>query len=273
MLEKEAIQHLQDSANMVQMEDKLTKKNTNTPTMLVPKGFEIKVLEQFMKNRASYRVSYGTDNINDFASYSEEFDQVGAKCFIDSNGMSAKIIFDIGTEELPGHQLNCAKLKIEKTAAYEKLLDLDGRHLSQKNASNFIEDWADFCFITARTGESMTTAQAVNSLNKLTISEEKSRTSEIGGFSENMSSMEMVEAKNADKIPSDITFSCTPYIGLKEYEFTIRVSILTGSEKPEISFRIVQLEPTKEKITEEFKGILIDKFKGRELKTFIGSCS
>lgn len=270
MMEKEAIEHIQKSANMLEMDDKLKSKNTNTPTILLPHEFAVHDLEKYMKHRSSYRFSFSTSNIDDFAGYSEEFDQEGAKCFINSNNMSAKVIFDIGTKELPGHQVNSAKLALEKTAAYEKLLNIQGQHFSQKEASNFIEDWTDFIFITTRTGEGMSTAQAANALNKLTIEEARTRTSEVGDFNESLSSMEMVEAKNADKIPSDITFSCTPYTGLKDRDFIIRVSILTGGERPKISFRIIQLEPIQELITEEFKELLVDKFKDCDLKTFIG---
>jgi len=59
---------------------------------------------------------------------------------------------------------------------------------------------------------------------------------------------------------------------LSELTFKVRVSILTGGSRPEISLRIIQLETQQEEIAEEFKDILVKKFKSCELQTFIGEC-
>ena len=48
------------------------------------------------------------------------------------------------------------------------------------------------------------------------------------------------------KIPATILFTCNPYHGLDDREFVVRVSILTGGDKPKISLRIVKLEANEE---------------------------
>lgn len=272
MINKEAIVHLQKSANMLELEDKLQSKDTNSTLMLVPEGFQIKDLEAHMVLRDSYRFKFNTKSIKDFVEYSKEFDQEGAKCFVDSDDMSAMVIFDIGTEELPAHQRNKASLQLDKSSAFKKILDIHGAHMYQKDASDFIEDFGEFMVVATSDGVAMTTAQAANAINKITIEGARSLTSEVGDMSNSMSSMEREEVKGAERFPSRITFTCVPYLGLDKREFTLRISVLTGGDRPKLSFRIIQLEPQQEAIAEEFKENLVEKFDGSKLKTFIGTC-
>lgn len=271
-IEKDAIQHLQKTANMLELDQKLQEHNANSTLMLVPDGFNVKDLEQHMLLRSSYRFSFNTKSIKDFVEYSQEFDQEGAKCFVDSDRMSAEVIFDIGTEEEPAHQRNKAGLSLDKSSAFKKILSIHGDHMIQREASDFIEDFAEFMIIATDSGESMTIAQAANAINKITIESARSLSSEIGDFSSSMSAMEREEIKGAEKFPSKIKFTCVPYLGLDAREFTLKISVLTGGDRPKLSFRIMQLEPQQEDIAEEFKENLVEKFNGCKLQTFIGTC-
>jgi uncharacterized protein YfdQ (DUF2303 family) len=85
-----------------------------------------------------------------------------------------------------------------------------------------------------------------------------------------MSAMEKVEAKNQERIPSEIHFNCEPYSGLKERTFKLRLGILTGGEKPMLVMRILRLESTEEDIAEEFKDHIAKHTGSLELKVFIG---
>lgn len=271
-IQKDAIQHLQKSANMLELDEKLQDQKTNTPLMLIPDGFSVQDLEEHMELRSSYRFHFETKSIEDYVQYSKEFDKEGAKCFVNSDNMSAKVIFDIGTEEAPEHQRNTAKLQLDKTSAYRKILDIHGHHMHQRDASDFIEDFGEFMKISTKEGEPMTIAQAANAINKITIDAARELISEVGDFNNSMSAMEREEVKGASKFPSVIKFTCVPYLGLDKREFTIKLSVLTGSDRPKISLRIIQLEPQQEDIAKEFKENLIEKFDGCKLKTFIGSC-
>lgn len=271
-IEKSAIQHLQKSANMLELEERLQSKDTKSTLMLVPEGFKIHDLEDNMELRDFYRFAFSTKSIEDFVEYSKEFDKEGAKCFVNSDDMTAKVIFDIGTEDKPEHQRNKAELSLDKTSAYKKILSIHGEKMYQRDASDFIEDFGDFMRIATSDGEAMTTAQAANAINKITIEAARSMTSEIGDMNNSMSSMESEEVKGASKFPSQISFICEPYLGLDKREFNIKISVLTGHDRPVLSFRILQLEPQKESIAKEFKENLVDKFKDCKLKTFIGTC-
>jgi uncharacterized protein YfdQ (DUF2303 family) len=106
----------------------------------------------------------------------------------------------------------------------------------------------------------------------MTIDSARSITSEADEFSSNMSAMEKIEVKGKAQMPALLTFTCVPFNGLKERDFELKLSVLTGDDRPKISLRIVGLENTKELIVEEFKDKLVEKFTDSEMKTFIGSC-
>lgn len=269
-LSKEAIQHLEKSEVLNAVSTALNSAGTKSNLLAVPGGFDVQNLEQFMPNRDSYRFNYKTKSIKDFGAYCEEFDQDGAKCFIDSERMKAEVIFDLGSETLPLHQRHKAGLNLDKTAAFKAILEVNGDRLSQKNAADFLEDWSDNIACTTQHGEAMKTSQAVLQLRELTIDQMRSIESKVGDFSESMTQNEKIEAKNQDKLPAFISFVCDPYHGLEKREFTIRLGIITGSAKPEISFRIIKLEAQEEDIAEEFKEVLVDMFKDGKIKTFIG---
>lgn len=112
--------------------------------------------------------------------------------------------------------------------------------------------------------------QASKQLREITIEQIASMDSRVDDFGESMSTMERIEAKNQDVIPATIEFTCDPYHGLEDRAFTVRVSILTGGDRPKISLRIVRLEAQEEDMAEEFKDILVETFKASQLKTFIG---
>lgn len=270
-LTKDAIQHLEVSHNLGQVIENLAIVKAAAPLIAIPEGVSIKDLESFMPNRTSYRFDFSTKSIKDFGLYNKEFDRTGSKCFIDSDSMCAKSVFDLGTESEPLHQLHKSSLKLDRTSAYNALLKVCCAPISQKDAANFIEDWADNIAVLTNSQEIMTIVNAVKQLREISIEQVANRDSRVGDFSESMSAFEKIEAKNQDKIPSLIKFACVPYHGLAAREFDVRVSIITGSAKPEISLRIVKLEAQREDMAEEFKEILTELFKDSQMKTLIGS--
>jgi uncharacterized protein YfdQ (DUF2303 family) len=265
-----AIQHLQKTDLLSHVNTELSKFSTKANLLALPDDFSLENLESFMPCRDNYRFSFATKSILDFGNYCEEFDKEGAKCFINSDSMKAKTIFDLGTQLLPLHQLHVASLKLDKTAAFIALERINGMHISQKDAANFIEDWTDNVKVFCRNDDPMTIYQASKQFREITIEQVASMDSKVDNFGESMSSMEKIEAKNKDVIPATIEFACVPYHGLSNRAFNVRVSIITGEQKPMISLRIVRLEAQEEDMAEEFKGILVDLFSSCELKTFIG---
>lgn len=270
-MDKSAILQIQESSHIPEIITQLAESRTHVPAVVTPSGFCIDSLEHLMEQRSSYRLKYATESIKDFIAYGVDFDQVGATCFVNSASMTALNILDLGTLDSPLHQKHKAELTLKETAAYKSILSVDGSHLSQKKASDFIEDWADNLVAFTNDGTTMTAKSAAAALRNLTIDAAKEVNSKIGDYSESMSVMEKIEARNIDKLPAEIHFKCVPYLHLEERRFVIRLSLLTSSEKPQLIFRISKLESVKEEMAEEFKGILLEGFNGQETKVYMGT--
>jgi uncharacterized protein YfdQ (DUF2303 family) len=142
--------------------------------------------------------------------------------------------------------------------------------LSQKNAAEFLEDWEDNLQVFNQAGESMTIHQATKALRDLTIESAREVNSQVNDFSESMSAMERIEAKNQSSLPSAIVFKCVPYLALSEREIVIKVSLITGGEKPTIGLRLVRIDAIEEEIALEFKELLVAAFEALTLDTYLG---
>ncbi len=267
---KEAVEHIQNTANIPEIIKHVSQHETQVPIVTTPDNMSIHDLEKYMPNASRYRLSFETTSTEDFIAYNHEFSIEGATCFVDAERMRAKSIFDLGTVESPGHKQSTAQLQLKKTAAFKAIYQINGDAMGQKQAAEFIEDWADFIQVTAQDGSEMNANAAAHSLQKLTIESAKSVTSNVHDFGESTQSMDSIEARSEKALPAQINFTCITYQGLTERTFTLRVGILTSGDKPKLVFRILQLEAMEEAIAEEFKNILVDAFADLELKTYIG---
>lgn len=268
--DKSAVQHIQQTAHIPEYLKQLEAANTQVPAIILPDNMNTTSLEKYMPNASRYRMNFNTLSISDFVRYNTKFDVDGATCFVDGEDMSAKTIFDLGTEEAPLHKEHKASLNLKPSAAFNAITDINGRSKSQKDTSDFIEDWADLITVIDRDDQVMTASAAAKSLRELTIETARALSSKVGDFSESMSAMESIEAKSNGQMPSKLIFKCTPYLGLGEREISVQLSILTSGDRPSISTRIIQFETLKEEITEEFKDLLIEKFQKLKLETYIG---
>lgn len=270
-MEQSAILHLQTTSNMVEMNKELQEQNLNNPLFLAPDNFKMHDLEGHMQFRTNYRFKFKTTNINDFISYAEEYIENGSKCFVDADRMTAKAFFDLGNKLHAQHQDHTGHLELKRLSDYKKLLDIDEMHLSQKDAGNFIEDFYENVKCFTKDGVEMPASVAAQSIYDMTIEQAKTIKSKVANLGESLSTMEKIEAANQDKICAGFVFKCIPYMGLDEREFQVRLSILTGGERPKISLKVINIEKHQEQMSEEFRDQLVRAFKGSEMKTFIGN--
>lgn len=270
-LNVETIQELQKKEATQAVQHEIDKSGLKANLLALPSGVKTVDLEEYQGLRNRYRFSFQTTLIKDFAVYCDEFAELGTKCFVNADGMNAKTFLDLGQKDSPLHQNHTALLTLKRTAAFKALMSINGQHLRQKEASNFIEDWADNLTVYASDDTAMSLHQAAKRLREITIEQVASRDSSVSDFGESQSAFEKVEAKNQETIPASVNFICKPYHGLGDRAFTLRVSILTGDSKPLIVFRIVKLEAQEEDMAEEFKTTVKSTFTSKDIKTFIGS--
>lgn len=245
---------------------------TECPTALIPQNAQVESLERFNTQRFRFRGALSTTSIDDFVRYSVGYavTDTPARCFIDADNMSARSVFNIGTLDKPGHADNVAGITLKKTAPFRALLDVNGDRLNQKQIAEWLEDWSDFLTAFDASGETMTIAQAAQAVRRVTIQQSSQADHEEGDFSGKKSLMQSVEASSKEVMPVAFEFKCVPYEGLGERRFNMRNSLLKSSD-PVFVLRIVQLEAQEEAIANEFRDLLIGKFDGEPVETFIGN--
>lgn len=242
------------------------------PTALLPQGTSVESLERFSLERFRFRGAMTTTSIDDFARYSKGYASAAepARCFIDADNMTARSVFNIGSLDNPGHADNVAAITLKKTAPFRALLQIDGERLKQKQIAEWLEDWSDYLLAFDADGNSMQISQAAQAVRRITIQQATQQDHETGYFAAKSSLMQSVEASSKDVMPVAFEFKCVPYEGLAERRFSLRNSLLTGDE-PSFVLRIVQLEAQEEAIANEFRDLLISKFDGESVETFIGN--
>ncbi|HBZ7538223.1 TPA: DUF2303 family protein [Klebsiella pneumoniae] len=242
------------------------------PTALLPQNTSVESLERYSLERFRFRGAMDTTSIDDFVRYSVGYAQEDdkARCFIDADNMLARSIFNIGTLDNPGHADNVASIKLKKTAPFRALLAINGDQLNQKQIAEWLEDWSDYLLAFDASGNTMTIAQAAQAVRRVTIQQATQADHEDSDFSGKKSLMQSIEASSKEVMPVAFEFKCVPYEGLGERRFSLRNSLLKSSD-PIFVLRIVQLEAQEEAIANEFRDLLVGKFDGKPVDTFIGN--
>lgn len=229
----------------------------------------IQSIEQFLPQRSSFRGTLHTHLPAEFAGYVATH---GGTVFIDGEEMRAAAIFDLGTTEQPGHCRHQAKLGLRKTSAYAALLELTGIRssaMSQRDLSDWLEDWRDNLRVLSKTGETMHIMEAVKAVRTVTIESVSKLSSSVHETGGSLSAFEEVEAKSEVGLPHGFEFICVPYEGLPVRTFAVRLNVLTSGPVPTFKPRAVQLEAQQEAIAEDFKQ-LVSSTIGESAKVIVG---
>lgn len=244
----------------------------------IPEGVKIADLEQYLQQRRRYRGSMRTNLVGEFVEFvsatSDAYGHIEAiPCFIHPVKMMARVFFNLGDIDTPGHGDHTALLEMKETESFRELLNINGGKLDQRTLAEWMEDWRDHIEALAEDQNAIIpTGPAVAAIRKITIGSTAEATSETQTFSSRQSAMAEVEAKNRDQLPAFLKFTCEPYQGLEERTFTLRLSLITG-ESPRISLRIVRLETQQEEMAKELEEKLRTGFEDTPVKTYVGTFS
>ncbi|MEN0584475.1 MULTISPECIES: DUF2303 family protein [unclassified Kosakonia] len=265
-----AISQIRDLVFSQLVEEKLA--GADCPAVALPKDVSVESLEELYTTRFRFRGKMETQSIEDFVRYSSDYAADGTRCFINADSMAAVSVFNLGTLENPGHADNKAVLALKRTSSYTALLNINGDRNNQKQLAEWLEDWSDYVTGFDADGQVIEAKRAAAAVRKITIDAIRSAEFEDQDFSGKRSVMESVEAKSKDIMPVAFEFKCVPYEGLGEYRIKLRMSIL-ASDNPVLVLRITQLESYEEEMAAEFRDLLVEKFKGSSVETFIGTFS
>jgi uncharacterized protein YfdQ (DUF2303 family) len=226
------------------------------PVTALPIGVKIHNLEQFQALRSRFRGSLHTTSLRDFAGYTISRNGSEAQGFIDQDDMSCKVFFNLGDEISPGHADDVAILKLKPTAAFKALQQIAGKKLTQRELAEWIEDWNLNLVAIKEGGQTMPISAAVASVRNITIEARSTATTSEHNFGAARSAMDSIEAANAESRVEALHFSLIPYDGLGTRVFTLKLSILTGDDKPTLKLRWAGEEQQVEEIAQEFKTTL-----------------
>lgn len=244
--------------------------DTDVPAIALPKGVEVESLERFFTNRARFRGTYSTPSLSGFVEYAE--DRESYACFVDPETMSAEAIFNRGTLEKPGHCDDTAKLTMVKTAPFKALHAVNGQRLEQRAAAEWLEDWRAHIMVLDVDGEQLMLQKACAALRSMTVEHISKVERSVGDFSESEGVLASVTAKAKNEAqPAVFRFGCSPYEGLSERSFEVRISAIIERGGVAFTYRIMRYEDEVEKMAQELADRLDEKLtKG---KLFLGKFS
>jgi uncharacterized protein YfdQ (DUF2303 family) len=272
-MDKSAIQQIQESANahlfIKQLDDKAV-----YPVAALPESFQLMELEKYQPYRNAFRGKFTTQFIEQFIEYHKVNKASEPQCFIDSDSMTAITIFDLKVGEKAGHCNHKAALSLKKTSAFKALLEVDGKKMSQKTLSEWVEDHASELEIYSTTGDKIEIATASAAIRNMKVEAKAGRESSVDDFSHHQSEYESIAVRTKDEypMPASFKYTCVPYYGLEDRTFEMRMSMI-GNEV--LILRIRKIEEHEEQMSDEFLKKLMRYFDEEhiEIKSFIGSFS
>lgn len=251
-LTKEAIQHITDTA----LEATGKPLGTLIPTVVLPESAKVIDLEKFQAGRSRFRGIFSTHSLNDFALYVVERAAPGARGFINQDEMSCTLLFNLGTTEVPGHADDRAVLRLKATAGYTAAQSIGGRGISQKDLSDWIEDWHQYLTPVDEAGNAIPVAKAIAAVRTITIKASSESETTVGDTGASRSAMDQIEARSKETLPVSLQFRTIPFEGLTEQQITLRLSVITSGAVPVLKLRWVGEEVQREDIAQEFKAVL-----------------
>lgn len=246
------------------LENALTAANTKVETscmtlQALPAGVKLVNLEKYKELRDRFRGALMTHSLSDFAQYVEhhEGDHNGPAGFIDQDKMSCKVIFNLGGRGMipPGHGDDTATLTLKPTAAYSAVQAIAGQKRTQQDLAEWLEDWAPH-IVAMADNQRLDIAAAISGIRRMTIKASSQRESTVGDMSASRSSMDEIEARSQETLPTAFIFTTAPFEGLVATPITLRLSVITGSDAPILRLRWVGEETQREEIAKAFKDLL-----------------
>lgn len=230
----------------------------------LPKDYSLIDLERYRDGRRRFRGAFTTSALADFVAYVKRNSaKVKPQGFISPDDPAATVYFNLYNDDgAVGHADWTAALALDKTAAYAALLHIQGRALTQRQLTDWIEDWQANVVALAGDDTPITLPRAVAAISKLDIKSTKQSGHADGHFAASKSTLEEVEAKLTESMPHKLLFECEPFHGLRARTFELRVAILTNHDEPRLTLRILSLEAVQEDITREFKALLLQELDG-----------
>lgn len=270
MLEKDAIQHIEQGALLKDLNDTTMHEHN---ILLVPCDTNTVDLEKYLDQPRRFRGCYRTDVIEEFVTYSNA-EHAGTVFIEPGTTLGATTMFDLGTSIRPGHGDHTALLKLSPEPEYITLLDADGRRFSQRQFAEWLEEHhANMVALSKEEAigqdpAEIRFAEAISGVRNLEIKTQAEVSNKIEDTSESSSAFASVDLRGkSGKLPTYLDWTCVPFEGLtflpipngilsESMTFRIRVSVVTDKDGPIFALKILKLSEKQKAIANAFKAQL-----------------
>lgn len=272
MIDKSAVEALQQAEAIKEASEVVRLALQGDDAAALPDNFSVHDLERFRSTRRRAVGFMSTSVVDSFFEYSKTHQEEGASIFVNPDEMTATTFLNFGKSSTPGHCDNLAQLKLKKTAAYTALIaHATGSRLSQASVSEFFEDWAGMAIFSNEDGTVIESKKAIAAFRKLTIESLQKLEASEQQLGASRSTFESVKASSENGIATTIEFRCRAYEALEARSFMLRLSVITGPEKPAIALRIQNHELHQEEMATELSNIIKEKFADIQVPVLLGS--
>ena len=239
-----AIKQLQESAVAAHTNTALS--TLTSQLVALPKGYELHDLERYHQHPFRFSGGFETTVLPDFVKYVKSVPDIGQygspTVFISPHHARATAYFNLGNPESPGHGDHWAALDMPATPEWEAMRKSADTQFSQQALIEWLENWQDNVQPLTANDDAMPLKQAIAAIRTVTIKTASEMTNTEDNFRQSRSMMENIEASSRVEMPAFIDFRAEPYLGQVPITVCLRVSVLTGGEKPMFRLRPIALE-------------------------------
>lgn len=267
-MERSAIERIEELGNSGLLTD-----DFDIPAIVLPGGNKVQSLEHLLDSPMRQRVQFFTERLPDFAAYVLREQTPATVVFIFPDGGGAQAVIDFGSEIGPEWKEHKAELTMQTTTEYRAMLGITSHSVSQRELTDWLEDWQDL--ITPHTGDAeQRISAAIAAIRKVEIKAGKQATHEDGDFRASRTSLEQIEATSgAGTLPDRFAFRCRMFPHTAPRTFAVRLALLTGHEKPQFQLRVVALEQHTQAVAEEIELEILQRLRvnGNDVRIFVGT--
>lgn len=227
-------------------------KHTKYPALALPSGVSIHSIEQFQEHPHRFRSIFKTYIPADFIAYLAEHKSDSSAVFIDARRHKATAVLDFGgPSNGPEWAEHRAELALEKTPEHEALLKVTGRPLTQRELTDWLEDFSGS--VTPQINDdTLPMSKTIQAIRKLDLKATASRTIEDGDFRAARSSMEQVEVQQGENpLPSGFNLVGQLFSDTLSRSVQIRLSVLTSEPAPALVLRVQAYDKLMDEIVKE----------------------
>ena len=208
---------------------------------LVPNGWQYISTEKLQAIPNRQRRKFVTTRLGDFTAYCKDRCTYDSVVLIapDLSGITA--IINHGSDSYPDWGDNTAQLKLDYEASFKAFYKLTGAPFKQQILVDFLEDFSTDGNLNLLDvdGAPMHMAKAITAVRKITIAAKSATTTEVQTTRAARSSMEEIEARASENLPSILQFNGSLFPGMLSRTIEARLSVLTSSDLPLFSLRIM----------------------------------